>query len=68
MIDVEKNRTNWEVLRVLKTGGHGAVHQTLVPVTQLFDKAWYGENEISASEYHTARDATESIMQSGEGE
>ena len=68
MLDVEKNRTNWEVLRVLRSRGHRDVHQTLVPVTTLFDKAWYGETEISATEYHEARDATQEIMKSGDPE
>jgi len=67
IIDADKNRTNWEVMGIVRSGGHSEIYQTLVPVTQLFDRAWYGQTSISADEYHKARDATEMIMKTGEG-
>ena len=66
VLDTDRHRTNWEVLRLLQSEGHAQIYQMLVPVTQLFDSAWYGVLPISAQEYNAARDATSRIMQSGE--
>lgn len=66
LIDRDENRTNWELLRLLQQRGHRQVHGILLPVTRLFDRAWYGEVAISSSEYREAYDATSAILRSGD--
>lgn len=62
VIDWEKKRTNWELLRLLEQHGQLEIHKNLMPMTQVFERAWYGVRPISAAEYQMARQATQSIL------
>ncbi len=62
LIELEKRRTNWELLRLLHQRGEQEIHNHLLPLTQLFERAWYGQTPISAGEYQSARQATQQIL------
>lgn len=62
VIDWEKRRTNWELLRLLEQRGQLEIHKNLIPMTQVFERAWYGERPITAAEYQMARQAMQSIL------
>jgi hypothetical protein len=68
VIDIDENRTNWELLRLLQQKGQRQIHGILLPVTRLFDRAWYGEMAISNSEYRDAFEATKAILGGGESQ
>jgi hypothetical protein len=62
VIDWEKRRTNWELLRLLQQHGQVEIHKNLMPMTQVFERAWYGETPITLAEYQMARQVTQSIL------
>lgn len=49
---LEKNRTNWEYQRSLRSRSREA-YDTLLPATRLFDFVWYGRRSASPEEFES---------------
>lgn len=50
----ERSRTNWEYLRELDSSGHTAARGELQPLTQDFDRKFYGGEECTRRDYERA--------------
>jgi hypothetical protein len=50
LIVLERNRTNWEYQRALRSASRDA-YDALLPATRLFDRIWYGRMRGTAAEY-----------------
>ena len=52
LLTLEKNRTNWEYQRSLRSRSAEA-YSTLLPGTRLFDRTWYGRQQATRAEWES---------------
>lgn len=62
-LEYDPSRTNWEVLRLLRSGGLGAEREVLLPVTRAIDEKLYGGRPASEEDYRTSREACARLRQ-----
>lgn len=62
LIEFNRTGTNWEYLSMLRK--HHKVHDTLKPVTMVFDRKWYGHEPASNDDYKSFVQAYEAVEDS----
>jgi hypothetical protein len=62
-LEYDPARTNWEVLRLLRSGGHGAEREALLPVTRAIDEKLFGGRPTTEADYQSGREACARLRQ-----
>jgi hypothetical protein len=63
LLTLERNRTNWEYQRALRSRSREG-YDVLLPVTRLFDHVWYGRRPATRAEYESVVAAHDALPSS----
>ncbi|HEX5324489.1 MAG TPA: DUF4129 domain-containing protein, partial [Capsulimonadaceae bacterium] len=50
VVRLNRSKTNWEYLRMVRSAGQEGIYTALLPFTRSFDRIWYGQNPAGAAE------------------
>lgn len=54
IVRLNRSKTNWEYLRIVRSAGLDDLYTALLPMTRSFDRIWYGLRPAGAAEYESA--------------
>lgn len=61
IVRLNRSKTNWEYLRIVRSSGLEDLYNALLPMTRSFDRIWYGLQPAEAADFDTALSAHQEI-------
>lgn len=64
VLEYQSTATDWEHLRLLRSGGHQQLYDQLLPVTQTIEVKWYGNEPASLEDFQNIKQAVQPMLPS----
>lgn len=64
VLEYQSTATDWEHLRLLRSGGHQQLYDQLLPVTKTVEVTWYGNEPASLEDFQNIKQAVQPMLPS----